>query len=86
MNTCTALTFVVLLAGALAVPVTDEKRDCSVDFYYSSTEYCPGIHITYTYINRDNKCIQFIYGGCHGHGNRFKTQEDCERTCVKQNI
>nr|ADV40357.1 putative collagen type VI alpha 3 isoform 5 [Latrodectus hesperus] len=31
------------------------------------------------------KCMIFIYGGCGGNGNNFKTQEECEKTCGGKN-
>ena len=27
------------------------------------------------------ECVEFIYGGCKGNGNRFETQEECEAAC-----
>lgn len=27
------------------------------------------------------ECVEFIYGGCKGNGNRFETQEECEEAC-----
>lgn len=27
-------------------------------------------------------CSRFWYGGCEGNDNRFKSQDDCKRTCV----
>uniref|UniRef100_A0A098LYG2 Kunitz n=1 Tax=Pantherophis guttatus TaxID=94885 RepID=A0A098LYG2_PANGU len=38
-------------------------------FYYSSTS---------------NKCQQFIYGGCQGNANNFKTKDECHFTCVEK--
>ena len=29
----------------------------------------------------ERSCRQFYYGGCHGNGNRFSTQEECESVC-----
>nr|P00983.1 RecName: Full=Mambaquaretin-7; Short=MQ7; AltName: Full=Kunitz-type serine protease inhibitor homolog dendrotoxin B; Short=DTX-B; AltName: Full=Mambaquaretin-8; Short=MQ8; AltName: Full=Protein B; AltName: Full=Upsilon-Dp2b; AltName: Full=Upsilon-Dp2c; AltName: Full=Venom basic protease inhibitor B [Dendroaspis polylepis polylepis] len=29
-----------------------------------------------------NKCYPFTYSGCRGNANRFKTIEECRRTCV----
>ena len=37
-------------------------------FYYDKTE---------------NACKKFIYGGCNGNGNRYKTKEQCLETCFK---
>ncbi|XP_060627761.2 eppin-like [Anolis sagrei] len=34
------------------------------------------------YHNWGNKrCEEFIYGGCRGNLNRFKTKEECQRAC-----
>ncbi|KAM3176010.1 hypothetical protein ACTXT7_007340 [Hymenolepis weldensis] len=27
------------------------------------------------------KCVEFIYGGCHGNLNRFPSKERCEYAC-----
>ncbi|XP_037654281.1 protein AMBP isoform X2 [Choloepus didactylus] len=27
------------------------------------------------------KCIQFIYGGCHGNGNKFYSEKECKEYC-----
>lgn len=35
----------------------------------------------YYYNQRQGKCLQFIYGGCGGNLNRFKTIEGCKNTC-----
>nr|B6RLX2.1 RecName: Full=Kunitz-type serine protease inhibitor TCI; AltName: Full=Trypsin and chymotrypsin bi-functional serine protease inhibitor; Short=OH-TCI; Flags: Precursor [Ophiophagus hannah]ABY74980.1 trypsin and chymotrypsim bi-functional serine protease inhibitor [Ophiophagus hannah] len=35
------------------------------------------------YYNPDaSACQKFIYGGCGGNANKFKTIEECHRTCV----
>uniref|UniRef100_A0A670ZTE7 BPTI/Kunitz inhibitor domain-containing protein n=1 Tax=Pseudonaja textilis TaxID=8673 RepID=A0A670ZTE7_PSETE len=55
------------------------------------TEFChlpaePGpcrAKITRFYYNSDSKqCEKFIYGGCQGNANRFRTYDECHRTCV----
>ncbi|PIO15853.1 hypothetical protein AB205_0003040, partial [Aquarana catesbeiana] len=35
----------------------------------------------YYYDQMEKTCKQFIYGGCDGNENNFKTKEECERTC-----
>ncbi|KAH8392078.1 hypothetical protein KR215_000243 [Drosophila sulfurigaster] len=37
---------------------------------------------SWSYDSNDNECVNFIYGGCGGNKNRFKTKEECEETCV----
>nr|P20229.1 RecName: Full=Kunitz-type serine protease inhibitor; AltName: Full=Venom trypsin inhibitor [Naja naja] len=35
------------------------------------------------YYNKDShRCQKFIYGGCGGNANRFRTIDECNRTCV----
>lgn len=36
----------------------------------------------YVYMANTGKCEEFIYGGCGGNENNFKTKEECENTCV----
>jgi hypothetical protein len=31
-----------------------------------------------------SKCFEFIYGGCNGNNNRFKSKEECESTCLSK--
>ncbi|XP_074868090.1 kunitz-type serine protease inhibitor 1-like [Carettochelys insculpta] len=39
-------------------------------------------HMTrYFYNWRTRRCESFIYGGCKGNKNNFKTEEECRRTC-----
>ncbi|XP_005182706.1 kunitz-type serine protease inhibitor 2 [Musca domestica] len=38
---------------------------------------------SYTYNSNTNECIVFIYGGCGGNANRFRSREECTKTCLK---
>jgi len=31
----------------------------------------------WTYDSKKNKCVIFIYGGCQGNENSFKSKEEC---------
>ncbi|XP_072747679.1 papilin isoform X3 [Anoplolepis gracilipes] len=43
---------------------------------------CEGYHPTWYYDVGRKQCGQFIYGGCLGNANKFKTREECEELCV----
>lgn len=42
---------------------------------------CRASTFRYTYLAASNKCIQFVYGGCLGNLNKFRTQRECEEKC-----
>ena len=35
----------------------------------------------YYFSQKDGKCKKFIFGGCRGNENNFKTHEECENKC-----
>lgn len=43
---------------------------------------CRQYKIHWYYDKQANSCAQFWYGGCGGNDNRFKTEEECKKTCV----
>ncbi|XP_070600484.1 kunitz-type serine protease inhibitor 4-like isoform X2 [Erythrolamprus reginae] len=50
-------------------PVTGPCKAKMPRFYYNSTS---------------NQCQGFIYGGCGGNANNFKTKKACHFTCVEK--
>ena len=42
---------------------------------------CDGYFPRYYYDYKDEECQKFIYGGCGGNGNNFKTKAKCEKAC-----
>lgn len=47
---------------------------------------CEGYYPTWYHDNERGQCGQFIYGGCLGNANRFKTREDCNSLCVPDTL
>ncbi|XP_042300130.1 kunitz/BPTI-like toxin, partial [Sceloporus undulatus] len=43
---------------------------------------CRGNMPRYFYNPVSKSCEKFIYGGCHGNKNNFKTLEKCRLTCA----
>lgn len=37
----------------------------------------------FSYDSKNKKCIYFIYGGCGGNDNRFKSEKECKEKCVE---
>lgn len=42
---------------------------------------CMGLIKRYAYNTGTGRCQKFIYGGCMGNDNRFKTLKECETVC-----
>lgn len=42
---------------------------------------CPGAILRWYYDSTEKICKQFMYGGCQGNGNRFKTEVECKNKC-----
>ncbi|KAK2161324.1 hypothetical protein NP493_1590g00049 [Ridgeia piscesae] len=42
---------------------------------------CKGSFLSWFYNVKTKKCETFIYGGCKGNGNRFKSKAECEKKC-----
>lgn len=43
---------------------------------------CFGYVPRFFYNSSENKCQEFIYGGCLGNGNNFNSKAQCEQACV----
>ncbi|XP_073964918.1 trypsin inhibitor-like [Choristoneura fumiferana] len=42
---------------------------------------CKGFYKRFAINTDENECIEFVYGGCDGNGNNFKTLDECEAAC-----
>ncbi|XP_060068958.1 papilin-like isoform X3 [Ylistrum balloti] len=47
----------------------------------SVTGRCRAAHRRYFFNTATGSCEQFIYGGCNGNANRFRTREECVERC-----
>nr|P00986.1 RecName: Full=Kunitz-type serine protease inhibitor 2; AltName: Full=Venom basic protease inhibitor 2; AltName: Full=Venom basic protease inhibitor II [Naja nivea] len=48
----------------------------------AETGLCKARIRSFHYNRAAQQCLEFIYGGCGGNANRFKTIDECHRTCV----
>ncbi|XP_028992519.1 collagen, type XXVIII, alpha 2a [Betta splendens] len=44
---------------------------------------CRDYSIRWYYDKQANACAQFWYGGCGGNDNRYETEDECKKTCVR---
>ncbi|KAA3673044.1 uncharacterized protein DEA37_0004919 [Paragonimus westermani] len=38
----------------------------------------------YAFDIKKQKCVDFVYTGCGGNGNRFRNKVECKRFCKRQ--
>ncbi|CAG2233474.1 unnamed protein product [Mytilus edulis] len=64
-----------------------EPRPVSDPCYLpKKTGFCRAAFRRYFYNANTGNCESFIYGGCRGNGNNFKTIRECKRTCQNKDI
>lgn len=59
------------------IPVI-EPKDCK---QFPDSGPCKGHFVRYFYNTLNGHCDSFIYGGCLGNENRYKTSHECEKQC-----
>ncbi|XP_051172898.1 PI-stichotoxin-Hcr2i-like isoform X2 [Leptopilina boulardi] len=57
------------------------KAENSVCSEPMKTGVCKAAFYRYAYDKTEDRCIQFIYGGCQGNGNNFDTLNECLKAC-----
>ncbi|KAK2186485.1 hypothetical protein NP493_198g00036 [Ridgeia piscesae] len=46
-----------------------------------SIRRCAGFSLRWFFNTKTGRCERFLYGGCAGNANNFKTKEECHKTC-----
>lgn len=72
----TSIVFMVILTANSCKKCEQESR-CNLTY---DTGPCKANFPKYYYDMKDNKCKEFIYGGCDGEV-PFETLEDCQKQC-----
>jgi len=70
----------VIVDFRLMTEVREPLRDiCSQD---KAVGPCRAAFPRFYYNHHSGQCDQFIYGGCEGNENNFRTQQDCKHVCT----
>ena len=59
------------------------RKVCKRCYRPPETGSCRGYFLRYYFDYEEEKCKKFIYGGCEGNANNFKTRAKCARACYK---
>ncbi|GFW45575.1 kunitz-type U19-barytoxin-Tl1a [Trichonephila clavipes] len=60
---------------------SDDSNVCDLP---AETGRCRGFFPRYHFDKSTGECKRFVYGGCGGNGNNFKTEEECQNQCGNQ--
>ncbi|XP_048390162.1 tissue factor pathway inhibitor-like [Stegostoma tigrinum] len=63
--------------------VKDRRNPCQME---ADGGPCRGLFYRYFYNKSTEQCEQFIYGGCLGNKNNFRTEKDCLIACHKRKV
>ena len=77
----TPLAMAVLALALLALVLSAEGGKPKRCFYPCETGPCRAYFIRYYYNWRSGKCEKFVYGGCGGNTNNFKSKWKCRVVC-----
>ncbi|XP_077192233.1 kunitz-type serine protease inhibitor 87-like [Paroedura picta] len=75
----------LLLLGLLAfwaqLPLSSAQKRPDICSLPKVVGPCKAHQARFFYNSKTRRCEGFIYGGCSGNANNFKTLEECQRTC-----
>ncbi|KAH7951349.1 PI-actitoxin-Afv2b [Rhipicephalus sanguineus] len=76
------LVVLAVLLVATFVTGSSAQRGPELCFLPPDRGPCRAFVPSFYFDSSSGTCREFIYGGCQGNANRFKTQRQCLRTCV----
>ncbi|XP_033102480.1 papilin-like isoform X3 [Anneissia japonica] len=62
-------------------PPTTTTSSPDVCFLRRDPGPCHDYLVWWYYNSQSTECLRFYYGGCEGNGNRFRTEDDCLKSC-----
>nr|XP_042913890.1 isoinhibitor K-like isoform X2 [Parasteatoda tepidariorum] len=70
---------ILLCTLALFLVVCGADDLCNLPF---ETGPCRAGFLRFHFDKASGGCKQFVYGGCQGNGNNFKTEKECQDACA----
>ncbi|VDL16677.1 unnamed protein product [Hymenolepis diminuta] len=67
--------------GNSQVKLTPDPSVCQMEL---DPGPCDASILRYGFHSQKGRCIEFVYGGCHGNANNFESMSECEAKCGRE--
>ncbi|KAG5314845.1 VKT1A inhibitor, partial [Acromyrmex insinuator] len=81
MNLKPRLLFVFIIVVLMHETTSKQLYPSSICLLPINSGPCIANILRYAYNSASGQCEQFVYGGCDGNANNFKTMSECELAC-----